>query len=218
MIDTLCHLLQQRLATLPAGHQYWIGLAGAPGSGKSTLTAALQMRLGDDLLVLPMDGYHLYRCQLDAMNDPHLAYRRRGAPFTFDAERCVAELVAARQRGEGCFPGFDHAVGDPEEGRWQLLPRHRLVLVEGNYLLLDQQPWCRLSTEVFDETWLLDLDPAISDQRVFERHCQLGLTPVEARQRVEENDGPNARLILAHSNADLLIREDGIQDRRSLHI
>lgn len=198
--------LQQQLLNLTPGQQYWIGLVGAPGSGKSTLASWLQQQLGDDLLVLPMDGYHYYRQQLDQMPDSGWAYSRRGAPFTFDAERCVQELLAARQSGQGVFPGFDHAEGDPVEGMYPLLPNRKLVLVEGNYLLLQEPPWARLKDEVFDETWLLDIDLAVSNQRVFERHCSLGMSAEIARQRVDSNDGLNAALILQQSRPRADIR------------
>ncbi|MCY0964076.1 uridine kinase [Parathalassolituus penaei] len=198
--------LNQQLQSLAPGQQYWIGLVGAPGSGKSTLASWLQQQLGDDLLVLPMDGYHYYRQQLDQMPDSDWAYSRRGAPFTFDAERCVQELLAARQSGQGLFPGFDHAEGDPVEGMYPLLPNRKLVLVEGNYLLLQELPWARLKDEVFDETWLLDIDLAVSNQRVFQRHCSLGMSAEIARQRVDSNDGLNAALILQQSRPRADIR------------
>ncbi|WP_221801471.1 uridine kinase [Oceanobacter mangrovi] len=190
----------------------WIGLAGAPGSGKTTFALALKQvldqldgRTADNsrMLVLPMDGYHLYRHQLDAMPDPALAYQRRGAPFTFDARRCVAELIAAKHCGHGSFPGFDHAQGDPLDGQYQLTSQHQLVLVEGNYLLLDQLPWSRLRDQLFDLCWFMDVPPAISNKRVYQRHCQLGLTVAEAGARVTDNDGRNADLIWQQSQQSI---------------
>ena len=76
--DDLAAELRQRAAQLIGDAQFWIGLAGAPGSGKSTLAAALRERLGDLLTVIPMDGYHLTRSQLDRMKDPREAHARRG--------------------------------------------------------------------------------------------------------------------------------------------
>jgi pantothenate kinase len=78
------HDLIQHLKTYLASdsqNTLWIGLAGAPGSGKSTLAAKLQAQFGDSLLVIPQDGYHYYRHQLDAMPDPAMAHARRGSPL-----------------------------------------------------------------------------------------------------------------------------------------
>eukprot|EP00300_Choanocystis_sp_HF-7_P010082 c16774_g1_i4.p2 GENE.c16774_g1_i4~~c16774_g1_i4.p2 ORF type:complete len:125 (+),score=25.06 c16774_g1_i4:41-376(+) len=83
---------------------YWIAIAGVPGSGKSTLTKnlceALQ-QLGVSCQTIPMDGYHYYRYELDKMQDPKLAHERRGAHWTFNAEKFVADLKAARDAGYG---------------------------------------------------------------------------------------------------------------------
>ncbi|WCN07531.1 uridine kinase [Marinomonas mediterranea] len=199
--------LQQLSSTLDQGEQYWIGLVGAPGSGKSTFAANLKDALGDRLVVIPMDGYHLYCHQLDQMPNREEAYRRRGAPFTFDAVRLVLELVAAKHKGFGVFPSFDHHKGDPIENDIELKPTDQIVLVEGNYLLLNEEPWNRLKAEVFDETWFLDVPIDVSNQRVAERHIKTGLTAPQAWQRVTTNDGLNAELIIEASRekADRLV-------------
>jgi pantothenate kinase len=124
--------------------RHLIAIAGAPGSGKSTLakevTKRINVVLGQDVAVnVPMDGYHLYRRQLDAMADPDEAYRRRGAPWTFDASAYVAFMSAAKQlqaSGTLWAPSFDHGVGDPVEHAIKVTPNHRVLLSEGNYVLL----------------------------------------------------------------------------------
>ena len=207
--DRLAEELKRTVSRLPVKSQYWIGLAGAPGSGKSTVAAALQEQLGESLTVLPMDGYHYTRRELDAMSDPENAHARRGAPFTFDAGRLVADLLAARERGTGSFPDFDHGVGDPVEDAIALTnERPQIVLVEGNYLLLDGNPWCRLRESVFDKTWFLDVPIAECNQRVFQRHLRTGKSIEIARRRVDRNDGLNAELVIAQSlkNADRVLR------------
>lgn len=175
--------------------QVWIAICGPPGSGKSTLAAALQSRLGSIATVIPMDGYHLRRSDLDRLPDPDVAHRRRGAPFTFDSHRFVSDLKTARVSRAGRFPSFDHGVGDPEEDRILLTPQHRIVIVEGNYLLLPSEPWCHLKP-LFDETWFLDVHIDVCKSRVLRRHIATGKDPEIAQQRVEDNDGPNAKLII----------------------
>ncbi len=176
-------------------NQLWIGIAGPPGSGKSTLAGALKTALGDLLTIIPMDGFHYYRHELDAMPDPAEAHARRGAPFTFNAEKFVDALLAAKRKGKGTFPGFDHGKGDPVEDEIQLLSDTKIVLVEGNYLLLDKMPWHTLSEKVFDETWFLEVPLDECSRRVYKRHLKTGKTAAEARRRVDTNDNLNAQLI-----------------------
>jgi pantothenate kinase len=207
--DELADELNGRAAQLGGHAQHWIGLAGAPGSGKSTLAAALRERLGERLTLIPMDGYHYYRQELDAMSDPKNAHARRGAPFTFNAPRLVAELLEARESGTGSFPDFDHGVGDPVEDVTVLTNEiPRIVMVEGNYLLLDDEPWCRLREQVFDETWFLDVPVAECMRRIYQRHLTTGQTAEGAQRRVATNDSINADLVIAASvsNADRVLR------------
>jgi pantothenate kinase len=194
--------LRQRVSQLPPAQVLWIGLAGAPGSGKSTLAKQLQQQLGDCLLVIPQDGYHYYRHELDTMANPQEAHRRRGAVFTFNAERFVEEMIQAKIAGYGQFPGFDHSRGDPVEAEISLNRQHRIVLVEGSFLLLDNAPWKQLREQVFDESWFLDVPLQECKRRVVERHIQVGLSRAAAEERVASNDGLNAEQINAVSPAN----------------
>jgi len=181
-----------------------VGVAGIPGSGKSTLAARLAEAL-PDAAVLPMDGYHLRRDQLDEEGK-----RRRGAPWTFDAARFRQDLLQLRAAGEGVFPSFDHAVKDPVEGAIQVTSCTQWVIVEGLYLLLrDWNLW-----EVFDLTLFLDCDVDTAMRRVAERHeaCGLAADLAQALARVEQNDRVNANLILhdgCPTRATLRVRTDG---------
>ena len=206
--DDLAAELRQRAARLNGNKQLWIGLAGGPGSGKSTLAEALKQRLGDLLTIIPLDGYHYYRSELDGMADPEEAHARRGAPFTFNATKFVDDLIKARDAGEGDFPSFDHRVGDPVEADIHLSKGPQIVLVEGNYLLLDTEPWRQLRERVFDETWFLDVPVTECNRRVGERHVKTGLSQEQAQLRVETNDSLNAELIakVSPGNANRIIR------------
>ena len=200
--------LKQKAVQLTGTSQVWIGLAGGPGSGKSTLAQALKAHLGKLLTIIPLDGYHYYRRELDAMEDPEEAHARRGAPFTFNSSRFVNDLIRARGSGEGVFPSFDHAAGDPVEASIQLHKGRQIVVVEGNYVLLDTEPWCQLRGSVFDETWFLDVPIAECNRRVCRRHVETGLTEEQAKLRVATNDSINAELItkISRRNADRIIR------------
>lgn len=178
-----------------------IAIAGIPGSGKSTLARELCARL-PGAVVVPMDGYHLPRCALDAD-----AMRRRGAADTFDAGRFRRDLLALRRTGAGVFPAFDHAEQDPRPGAITVTPAHAPVIVEGLYLLL--RAW--RCAELFDLRVFIDCDPALALRRVAARHLEAGLcaTAAEARQRAGANDRRNAQAILddgCRERADVVLR------------
>jgi len=205
--DGLADELHKKAQALVKNKQLWIGLAGSPGSGKSTLAIALQQRLESDLLVIPMDGYHYYRKELDAMRDPIEAHMRRGTPFTFNSKKFLNDLLVARSSGEGHFPSFDHHIADPIENDIYLSNEYKIVLVEGNYLLLNSEPWSRLKKDVFDETWYLDVSIEECKRRLINRHIEVGLSEEQAQLRVIKNDAINAELVAKQSpnNADRMI-------------
>ncbi|XP_061993809.1 putative uridine kinase C227.14 [Rosa rugosa] len=146
-----------------------VGLAGRPGAGKSTLASEVvrtvnklwpqkassldsQVTPPDVAAVLPMDGYHLYRSQLDAMENPEEAHARRGAPWTFNPELLPKSLKTLRSQGSVYAPSFDHGVGDPVEDDIFVSIQNKVVIVEGNYLFLDNGVWKEISS-MFDEKW-----------------------------------------------------------------
>lgn len=180
---------------------YLVGIAGIPGSGKSTLCAAVR-GLVPDTAVVPMDGYHIPRRRLDAEG-----LRRRGAPHTFDAAAFRADIESLRQTREGVFPAFDHAEADPRPGAIRVTPAVPFVLVEGLYVLM--RDW--QLEPLFDLTVFLDCDPDVATERVAARHLAAGLaaTPDLARARALANDRINALAILAdgcRERADLVLQ------------
>ncbi|MEP3480293.1 MAG: uridine kinase [Fuerstiella sp.] len=174
----------------------WVGLAGCPGSGKTTIAQQLVGQRSEQVCVIPMDGYHLRRDVLDSMDDPKAAYARRGAPFTFDAQRFVADLITAKTTGHGSFPTFEHRIADPVEDAITYDSDHtNLVFVEGNYLLLNSEPWSRLKTEVFDLTCWLDVPVMECCARVHQRNLDLGMSEQASLQKIKNNDRLNAELV-----------------------
>ncbi|KAF1846973.1 P-loop containing nucleoside triphosphate hydrolase protein [Cucurbitaria berberidis CBS 394.84] len=208
--------LLSRQATNP--HQrILIALAGVPGSGKSTVSQALLTELAlrevRDVAVVPMDGFHYTKEVLSKFLDPDLAFRRRGAPFTFDADAFV-DLVRALKTTPVTTnhepelfilaPSFDHAIKDPVQDAITVSSRTRLVIVEGNYTLLRQSPWNQVA-DAYDERWFVDAPVKLVKDRLAQRHLAAGIetSALAAAQRAEENDIPNGELIRS-----LLIRPD----------
>jgi pantothenate kinase len=193
--DRILHAIQKQR------NVYMVGIAGVPGSGKTTLCRAIAA-LRPDAVIVPMDGYHLPRCRLDAEG-----MRRRGALDTFDADAFHTDMESLRRDRGGVFPGFDHAEKDPRPGVVRVTPDAPLVIVEGIYVLMR----AFRSEDLFDLRVFLDCDLDEAVERLTIRHVATGLasTPEEARHRAVANDRVNAQAILAdgcRERADLIVR------------
>jgi len=202
----LANTLRGRAASLPSGKPLLVALAGMPGSGKSRISQILLRLLQPDCLVVQMDGYHTKLSDLQSRPDAADAVYRRGAPDTFE----VSSLREALQRvktGESSvkFPAFDHARGDPVEDAvcFDRLV-HRIVLVEGLYLLHRKDGWQEVS-DLFDFKVYLDADLEECIGRVKERNKVIpGYTAQEIDKRCEEVDRRNAEVVqLTQGEADL---------------
>ena len=179
--------------------------AGAPGSGKSTLSTDLLAAI-PGAVVVPMDGFHYYRAELDKFENREEAHRRRGAHWTFNAEKFVSGISDARRSGSGVFPSFDHAAKDPKEDSIEVKPSHKVVIVEGLYLLMDLPPWNAIK-DLLDVTFFLDCPEEEIKRRLVGRHMEsMGLSAEEAVNRVVGSDLINAVEVMAcKDRADCVI-------------
>ncbi|KAI3435982.1 hypothetical protein D9Q98_002040 [Chlorella vulgaris] len=196
LTDRVMHHLQRRGDSRSAG-KFLVGVAGVPGSGKSSLAREVVARLnkrGTLAVNVPMDGFHYFKHQLDTMPDPRVAHARRGAEWTFDASAFVTCLRQLKT-GRGVAPSFDHGVGDPRPGMIEVDEQHQVLVAEGNYLLLAAEPWCHLQP-LWDDTWYIDCEVDVAMQRVFERQTGNGVAAEVSRRRVATNDRPNAELVV----------------------
>ncbi|MDR6573315.1 pantothenate kinase [Curtobacterium sp. 320] len=181
-----------RLAT--DGQRTVLGIAGAPGAGKSTLArrlvAGVDAALGAGTAVqVPMDGFHLANTALDALG----RHDRKGAIDTFDGDGYVA-LVRRLVAGDEAVvwaPDFDRRVDEPVAGSIAVPQRTRLVVSEGNYLLDDSGPWAALA-DLFTETWFCAVDDTVRVDRLVGRHMRHGRDHEAARTWAVEVDGVNA--------------------------
>jgi pantothenate kinase len=200
---TTFELVQRAAALATPGQRAVLGLAGAPGAGKSTLAQALVDALPGHIVVVPMDGFHLADPELDRLGRRN----RKGAPDTFDAAGYVHLLRRLHDRTDEVVyaPVF---VREQEQAVAGALPVSRdvpLVLTEGNYLLADG-PFAPVRS-LLTECWFLDVDPQVRRRRLVERHVRHGRSPEAAEHWVASTDDPNAELIDAtRSRADLVVR------------
>lgn len=187
-----------------------LAVAGSPAAGKSTLAAQLLgefsdagARAGAKAALVPMDGYHLDNSQL--ISDGTLD--RKGAPHTFDIGGLLSLLRRLRTTESPVFvPEFDRVSDLSRNSAIKVTVDHKLVIVEGNYLLLNTAGWRDLA-EFFDLTILIDVPEAILKQRLVQRWLDHGLTEADAIARAEFNDIPNAITVSRESvQADILYR------------
>jgi pantothenate kinase len=176
-----------------------LGIAGAPGAGKSTLARALvdavAAREGEGWVAhVPMDGFHLADAQLDRLG----LRGRKGAPDTFDADGYAHLLhrIVTEPDGWTYAPGFDRVLEQPLAAAMVVPPTARLVVTEGNYLLLPDERWERARAQLA-EVWYVSSDDHLRRSRLVERHVTFGKEPAAAAAWVEETDEANAVLVAA---------------------
>lgn len=183
-----------------------IGIAGAPGAGKSTLAEQVLAAFGPDGALVAMDGFHLAQRVLTVRDLGAV----KGAPETFDADGYLAllERLARPQDGRTVYaPEFRRSIEEPIAGAVPVPPNVRAVVTEGNYLLLDSPPWNRVRSLV-REIWFLDTAETLRVDRLVRRHVEFGRTLAAAQERVlRGSDGRNAALVTStRSGADLILR------------
>jgi pantothenate kinase len=184
------------------GSRTILGIVGAPASGKTTLAWALANTLGLRAVVVGMDGFHLAQVELRRLGRAE----RKGAPNTFDAHGYVHLLRRLRDARETVYaPEFRREIEEPIAGAVPVSPDIPLVITEGNYLLLNTEPW-REIRGLLDEAWFLAPDEHDRIERLVTRHRRYGRSLVEARQRALGSDQRNADLIEPSADrADLVL-------------
>jgi len=188
-----------------AGGRRLLGIVGAPGAGKSTLAEAICAALGPALAArVPMDGFHLANRVLRELG---LA-ERKGSPPSFDAGGFRALLRRLRAVDEPVVyaPEFVREWEEPVAGALAVPREVPLVVVEGNYLLLDEGDW-HGTPELLDETWFLAPEETARRERLIARHLRYGRSRADAEAWVASNDDPNARVVAATAHrADRVLR------------
>jgi pantothenate kinase len=212
-IDELAAYIMDALAKQTPNVRYFLGITGNPASGKSILAHELATTVnrrvhGDVAVVVPMDGFHLPNAVLHERG----LYPLKGIPATFDAEGFILLLQRLHEspyRKVGA-PAFDHARHDPVYDEITVQPSHRLIVVEGNYLLHDDPPWDRVRP-LLDEVWYVDAPRGVIAQRLLERHMRAGRSREDAEKKIASSDIPNVRIIeRTRPRADRIIEPSNI--------
>ncbi|MFL5825045.1 MAG: nucleoside triphosphate hydrolase [Thermoleophilaceae bacterium] len=182
-------------------------MTGPPASGKTTLVEALVRRLRADgraATGAPMDGFHLPNAELAARG----LTDHKGEPATFDAEAFVAKVRELAEGKRVSWPEYSRVLHEPVPDAVTVDPSATVVLVEGNYLLLDDEPWRQLRP-LLDEVWFVEADLDSIEGRLRARHLEGGRSPEETERHIRESNLANARLVLGtRHRADLRVRID----------
>jgi pantothenate kinase len=204
----LPHILD--LASHAEGQRIAVGLAGGPGTGKSTLAAELVTMLNAThpgiAALVPMDGFHIKHARLEAMGQVDY----KGAPHTFEGAQFVSflhHLKTAHEPVSG--PLYSRKIEDTVDNAFTVPAEVRILIVEGNYLLLTDGPWAAVKP-VLDYSVFIDVPPEMVRARLLRRHAEEGLfTEERNRAHIERNDLPNYDLVCqSQDRADVVIELD----------
>ncbi|TNJ44477.1 nucleoside/nucleotide kinase family protein [Phaeobacter sp. B1627] len=200
-LQALCDTVLGRL-DLSSARRQLVAISGAPGSGKSTLSAPLAAAMsarGVATEVVPMDGFHLD----NSMLAPRGLLERKGAPESFDLDGFARLCAALKSSERVVYPLFDRARDIAVAGAAEVGPGCRVVIVEGNYLLLDEPGWRDLA-ELWDLSVRLVVPVEELEARLVQRWRDHGLDQAAAQARARGNDLANvARINAASLPSDL---------------
>jgi pantothenate kinase len=201
----LVHTLREKAKN---SGRFMVAIAGAPGSGKSTLAHNLcgeLVRLDETAIVVPMDGFHYDDAVLNARGQRP----RKGAPFTFDARGFEALLKRIKAREpDVAIAVFDRTLELSRAAAEIVDEKAKFVLVEGNYLLLSDEPWVRLNA-LFDYTVFIDVRRDELERRLIRRWLDHGFDMDYAKNWVASNDLLNIDEVIAKSSrADFTLSQN----------
>ena len=203
MTLTFDQLADRARGLVSGGRRAVLGITGAPASGKTTLAEELVAALGPRVAHVPMDGFHLADAELDRLG----LRDRKGAPDTFDPLGYAALLRRLIEDQDDIVyaPGFERVIEQPIAGAIPIERSARLIITEGNYLLVDTPRWASVRP-LLAEVWYADLDQDTRMDRLVARHVRFGKPEPAAIAWANGTDERNAAVIAAtRERADLVV-------------
>ncbi len=196
-INKLATELLEALFRSPDNKRYFLGISGCPAAGKSELATALSVEINfrsesELAVVIPMDGFHFPNSTLEKRG----LLQIKGSPETFDVN-CFLGLINRLYEFPDHItmcPSYDRKLHNPVKDSITIKPSNRIIIVEGNYLLLNRSPWNSIRVKL-DEVWYLDTPLEIIKERLIDRHVSGGIDMNEAERKIMSVDIPNAGLI-----------------------
>lgn len=194
--DALAVLAKRARSLITGNYRVAFGMTGGPGVGKSTLAVDLVDRLNRETpglaAYVPMDGFHMKHAKLEALG----TVQDKGMPHTFEAAAFadfLAHLKAADDPVSG--PGYSRRIEDVVQDAFTVEAGVKLLVVEGNYLLLDTPPWDRIRP-MLDLAAFIDVPRETVRARLLKRHAEEGLfTEERNRKHIERVDLANYDLV-----------------------
>lgn len=183
--ETLALLHREARVLLARPERTVLGIAGGPGVGKSTIAQKLVAELGDVAAYVPMDGFHMRHAKLEQLGTA----ADKGMPHTFEGS-AFADFLAALKSAPGPIngPGYSREIEDVVDNAFTVPATARLLVVEGNYLLLATAPWWRVKP-LLDLALYLEIPTGKVRARLMKRHAEHGLFHEERnRAHIERVD------------------------------
>ena len=195
--NELLSILSYNLDQNTLKKRYFIALAGPPASGKSTISEKLNEDLnikGFPSDILQMDGFHLDDTILSSQN----LLPRKGSPETFDVMGLKSFLIRLANEPEVIVPIFDRSLELSRSSAVTISENKKIIIVEGNYLLLNSYPWNELNN-YFDSKVMIHCEESVLEKRLIDRWKGFNLTQDQINQKVYENDLPNGVNVIQNS-------------------
>ena len=197
MTNYLSHLAETILskANVNTSNRFIIGIAGGPGSGKSTFAVELKELINskaksDLAQIFPMDGFHRKNSELQRSG----LISVKGAPETFDVEGYLLILKRIKLGENLKAPIYSREAHDIIDNALPIEPHHKIIITEGNYLFADLDGWCEIK-DIIDLKIYIESEKEVCEKRLLERHMRGGKTEAEALEKIKKVDMENYDLI-----------------------